>query len=213
MKTLLTTLLIVFCLNTIYGQKRKIFSLSPMTGDTEQVNGLVVGVGHFQESQYVQRVNGINIDLMVLSPMVVLYSLDGKHSEERTGLKLISNGLNLAVGGYMEGTVHNGLSFAMYNFSDKINGLSVNATYNRVVSMNGLHISGFGNFSESAHGINIGISNRNDYMKGIQLGVYNASTDFTGLQIGIYNKTNALSGLQLGFWNKNGSRSLPFINF
>lgn len=213
MKTLIATLLIVCCLNSIHGQQRKIFSLSPMTRDTEQVNGLVVGVGHFQESQYVQRINGLNIDLMVLSPMVVLYSIDRKHSEERTGLKLISNGLNLAVGGYMEGTVHNGVSFAMYNFSDKLNGLSVNATYNRVVSMNGLHISGFGNFSESAHGINIGLSNRNDYMKGIQIGVHNSSIHFTGLQIGIYNKTTALRGLQLGFWNKNGSRSLPLINF
>ncbi|WP_257667030.1 LA_2272 family surface repeat-containing protein [Parapedobacter tibetensis] len=215
---------ICFLLNagTIQAQRTKMFSLSPMTKETVKVNGMVLGVGHFQESPYTQVVNGLNVDLFILSPFAVLHGLNGDGPRETQMLdnysreeptKLVSNGVNLALGGYYGGTVHNGLSIAMYNLGKSVNGVSINVAYNSVKQLNGLHISGIGNFSYQSQGANIGLYNNNIAMSGLQLGIVNKSEKFTGVQLGIYNKTNALSGLQLGFFNKNAKRTLPFINF
>lgn len=93
-------------------QRTQLFSFSPMSEKTSRVNGLVVGIGHLGENKTLRRINGLNLDLFVLSPFVVMYGPSTHRVYEET--KLISNGLNLAVGGFLtDGVVHNGVSFGM----------------------------------------------------------------------------------------------------
>jgi hypothetical protein len=198
--------------------KSKNFSLSPMTRDTEKVNGLVVGIGHFQQANIVQTINGINVDVMPLSPMIALLAVMYEapfrydpHSPEK--LKLISNGLNIGIGGYLEGVEHNGISIALYNAGYASNGLGIHAVFSRTKNLNGLHISAFGNASETSNGLNISFYNGSQTMNGVQIGILNSSTRLKGLQIGLLNRTKALKGLQIGLINVNDKRTLPLINF
>ncbi len=196
----------------IQAQQTKIFSLSPMTAETVKVNGMVVGLGHFGDNPSLQKINGLNVDLMLFSPLILMYR--DPSERELLETKLISNGLNIGTGGYSSlSTVHNGLSIAMYTFCKQLNGVSINGAYTSVGSLNGLHISGIGNFSDRSAGINLGISNNNVQMTGLQVGIINQSKELRGIQIGVFNKSGALRGLQLGIWNSNAKRSLPFINF
>ena len=212
MKTLIITVAILLGLQIASAQEKKIFSLSPMSKDTKLVNGMVIGIGHFSDSTHIQRINGLNVDVNIFSlliafhpgPKVINYPYD---------LKIVSNGVNVGIGGYTGGVQHNGLTIQMYNEGLKFNGIGIHAIWNDTKVTNGICVSGFFNLSEAAKGINISLYNNNKSMTGIQLGIRNSSLKFTGLQIGVFNTTEALRGLQLGFWNRNGKRSLPFINF
>ncbi|MFD2965976.1 LA_2272 family surface repeat-containing protein [Sphingobacterium bambusae] len=196
----------------VQAQRTKIFSLSPMSMETANVNGLVVGIGHLDDASLMQKVNGVNIDLFVLSPMVLLYADPTRIKEEPT--TLVSHGVNLGIGGFLQrGTVHRGVSVSMYNFGNELDGLSVQVAYASASRLRGLHISGIGNFSERFNGVAVGTYNKSDYTKGIQLGLVNRSRQLSGLQIGLFNVSEAVSGLQIGLWNENARRSFPFINF
>lgn len=215
MKAVITSLILLTSI-VAQAQKTKVFSLSPLTRDTEKVNGLVIGIGHFQEPDIIQTINGVNLDIMPLSPLVtflaVMYGRPFEYNEKEN-LKLVANGLNLAIAGYLEGVAHNGVSIAMYNAGYASNGLGIHASFNSTKYLNGVHIAGFGNSSKTSNGLNIAFYNGSQTMNGVQIGLINSSSNHTGLQIGLFNRTNALKGLQLGFINTNGKRTLPFINF
>lgn len=215
MKAIITSLILLTSI-VAQAQKTKIFSLSPLTRDTEKVNGLVIGIGHFQEPDTIQTINGVNVDIMPLSPLLAFLAvMYGKPFEYNANekLKLISNGLNIGIAGYMEGVEHNGVSITLYNAGYASNGLGIYGTFNSTKTLNGIHIAGIGNSSKTSNGLNIAFYNGSQTMNGVQIGVINSSIRMKGLQIGLFNRTDALTGLQLGFINVNSKRTLPFINF
>lgn len=207
-------------------QDTKIFSLSPMSIELDQVNGLVVGIGHFQENLQLQRINGVNIELTILSPFFVLHGLNGHAQAIDQGWawdsvsvvdmepdRLVSNGLNLGVGGYFDRVSHHGLSIAMFHSGNRINGVSVHAGFSMAFYANGLHISGIQNAIYKMNGVGISLINSSQTFNGIQLGLFNRSDHMRGWQIGLRNRSKRLRGVQIGLWNTNGRRSLPIINF
>lgn len=217
MKTLILSLVLLVSLHC-KAQETKVFSLSPIAKDTEKVNGIVVGIGHYDFNRN-KVINGANIDLMVLSPAIFLmggsYGLFDKSKNDLTNDSTLTiNGLNLAIAGYTNNAVnHNGLSIALYNSSGVTNGLSIIGTMNTAKTLNGFHIAGLSNNSNYLNGIGLSIYNHNDYMTGLQLGIVNRSYQIKGLQIGLFNKSNSVSGLQIGLININAKRALPFINW
>ena len=218
MKTTLICMMMLLGLATQAQTKTKVFSLSPMTKDTETVNGLVVGIGHFQNAPQTQRINGINVDIMPLSPLVgfysIMYGTPFTHQKFDDDIKIISNGLNLGISGYLEGSSkHNGLGVTLYNAGHTSNGLTVNGLFNRSKQLHGLHIAGLSNISSTSVGLNLAFYNHSDTMYGAQIGLLNSAGQVKGLQLGLLNRTNALSGLQIGLINVNGKRTLPFLNF
>ncbi|UIR57407.1 hypothetical protein LZQ00_06210 [Sphingobacterium sp. SRCM116780] len=213
MRIILASICLLLGSMELSAQQTKIFSLSPLSKTTTQVNGMVLGIGHFPKSDQIQRINGVNVDVLPLS-LVFLGFADGPHPATRKEpTRLITNGLNVALGGYYRGMINNGVMITLYNLGKETNGLSINGTYVDVERLHGLHISGIGNFSDYAAGVNIGFANNNVQMKGVQIGIFNTSQKLTGIQIGFFNSTKSLQGLQLGLWNKNGRRTLPLINF
>lgn len=201
-----------FFLSSItYSQDKKIFSVSPMTKNTKTVNGLVVGLGHFDAGKQLQHINGVNVDVMPF-PLLILMHRD-PNDLQRDSVFLISNGLNLATGGFLDGTIHNGLSIALYSLANDLNGFSIHAAYNSAQNLRGLHISGIGNYANRSVGINVGLYNKSANMTGLQLGLINKSTHIKGLQIGLFNYSDTVKGLQIGFINRNAKRVLPFLNF
>lgn len=196
----------------VCAQRTKIFSLSPMSRETDKVNGVVLGLGHIDDVAGLQRVNGLNIDLMVLSPLAMLYMDPKKHEVEE--VKLISHGVNIGVGGFSSrAVVHRGFSMAMYSMGQELSGVGLHVAYTSAPKINGLHISGIGNYSGSANGVQIAINNESVVMRGLQIGLFNSAARAAGVQIGLFNRSERLSGAQFGIWNTNGKRSLPFINF
>lgn len=197
--------------------RTQIFSLSPMKKTTETVNGLVLGIGHFDKNlNHIQKINGVNIDFNPFAVFVFMFYdpfRDNKSFFEEEDVILIHNGLNISAFGYLDGAVLNGVSFAMFHIGEKSNGFTIHGMYNSVYALNGFHIAGMYNSSEISNGVNISIYNKANLMKGLQVGLVNSSSEFTGLQIGLFNKTEKIKGLQIGFWNMNEKRSLPFINF
>lgn len=211
MKKLLLTIATFFLTAIAYSQDQKIFSLSPMTKNTKTVNGVVVGIGHFEAGKQLQHINGINVDLMPFSLLILMHR--DPNDLQRDSVFLISNGLNLATGGFLSGTIHNGLSIALYSLANDLNGFSIHAAYNSAQNLRGLHISGIGNYANKSVGINVGLYNKSSNMTGLQLGLINKSTHIKGLQIGLFNYSDSVNGLQIGFINRNAKRVLPFLNF
>lgn len=215
MKTMILTLLLLISINSI-AQETKVFSLSPMSKKTEVVNGLVIGIGHL-DLKGDQKINGVNIDLMVLSPMVLLmgggHGVFDKPKNPLPEIKLVTNGLNIGIAGYIGNTVHNGMNISLYNKTEETNGISIIGSANTARSLHGFHIAGLTNNSVNLKGVGISFCNHNDNVSGLQLGIINRSYTVKGLQIGIFNKSDAVSGLQLGLINKNAKRLLPIINW
>ena len=214
MRTIIFLLLMCIQITHSNAQKTQIFALSPMAKDIEKVNGVVAGIGHFEKKGQVKYINGVNVDLMVLSPIVVM--MGGRNGSSRYMQRdtiLIVKGLNIGIGGYFEGVVHKGLNIAMYNEGISMTGFSINGAYNSVNEFKGISIAGLANITVQSIGLNIAPFNMDVEMKGIQIGVLNKSMQVKGLQIGLINITDKMNGLQIGVFNKNSKRVLPFINF
>ena len=79
------------------------------------------------------------------------------------------------------------------------NGISVGLVGQIQYKVNGISVSGFGNFAQIHNGIQISFSNE--------------SYKMSGLQIGAFNKSHRTKGIQIGFWNINEKRKLPIINW
>ena len=216
----------------------KIFSVSPMSKNTNKVNGLALGFGHVDNKNSThQQINGLNIEanpapalgtivaviMLIHLPDIIknnknnndtiLVPTDQKYKIENftctPDLKI--NGINISSGCFFVPT--------------KMNGLNI-STGNKFVNFNGVSIAPLGTIADNLNGLSVGIVNCNNNLKGLSLGIYNQSYKLNGIQLGIVNKANTSNGIQiglynksikkgfqLGIWNKNSKRSLPFINF
>lgn len=189
----------------------QIFSLTPIAKNVNKVNGMAFGLGHGFDGEKEATINGFNLEVNPVFPLVLLFM-----DPDRVGnndIKLKHNGLQIAAGGFSGRVAHNGLAISVYSITYSSNGMSITGLYNVSKKLNGLHIAGLTNSTDEAGGMLIAGVNSADVLKGMQIGVYNKSLDMAGVQIGLFNKTTKIKGLQIGLWNSNGKRSLPFINW
>lgn len=208
--------------------KNQVFSFSPISKNVGVVNGIVLGIGHYESTDIIdQQINGINLDINPLGIIALLF-IDPEKGMD-LGRNLQHNGLHLSLSGYHGNASVNGLGVSLYHFGTNSNGIFINASYNSLDNANGLFISGLAMFTESANGlfvsgignnfeflkgISISVTNRTFELKGLQIGCYNMiKGKNNGLQIGIFNHSKADKGFQLGLWNVSNKRSLPFINW
>ncbi|MES2484722.1 MAG: hypothetical protein V4581_02085, partial [Bacteroidota bacterium] len=216
MKKLLIILLLSL---SAFGQQAdtlqpRMFAFTPFGKKVDQVNGLALGVGFaltLQDTRPV-KVNGFNLELNPLTPLIILF-LD----PERVGNDTIAatvNGLHISTAGFMHNAKLNGLGISVYNIGMQSNGMSVTGLYNVSKVMNGLHICGIVNSAETKAnglfiapfnyagklgGMQLGGCNRSDYFKGAALGFANISyQEMTGVQIGLFNRAKKCRGLQIG---------------
>lgn len=208
--------------------KDQIFSFSPIHKTVKSVNGIVIGVGHFEsKDSIIQNINGLNIDVNPLGVLAVLF-VDPSRGMD-LGRKINHNGLHLSLSGYHGNANLNGLGISLYHFGNTTNGICLNAFYHNSDKTNGIFVTGLGMISETANGIFIsGIGNDIEFLKGISIGATNSSFELKGLQIGgynlvkginkgiqigLFNHSKAEKGLQLGLWNVSNKRSLPLLNW
>lgn len=232
MKTLFkiaTLLLVTF---TCFAQQHadslhtQVFSFSPVASKVEKVNGMTFGIGHFWTKNMPREINGLNIEINPVSPILVLFQ--DPDYVENDSLRMTVNGLHLSTGCFAGGIKLNGVGVSLYNINYESNGFTVNGLYNVSKSLNGLHISGLCNSADKATGMFIAGVNYAEDFSGVRIGVYNKSVtaagfdiglinlnqgEMHGLQIGIFNKTGKCKGLQIGLWNINSKRSLPLFNW
>lgn len=200
-------------------EKTKLFSLSPIHSDITNVNGLVMGLGHYENKKIQhQRINGVNIDIIHPAPLVLMtFGLEvpfrllpigliyidgtGVHVLDRSNdeVKLSMNGLNISAGGFYEGTNFNGLNISLVSIVKKLNGFSTAPVVNSSELFNGIQLAAIANLTEKGNGMKIAISN--------------VAGKFKGVQVGLFNKSVDQRGFQFGLWNRNARRSLPFINW
>ena len=206
----------------------QIFSLSPISKKVDTVNGLVLGVGHYQ-NQHIQKqtINGLNVDVNPVGlglPLFLIYLPDmikkGTISSNQPNLivafdsghpQLQMNGINLSAGCFFTETNLNGLNVSLMNRFRTLNGISITVFGTQANVMNGVSM-GFYNGSNTSNGFNLALLNETIQLNGIQMGVYNYAQNGKGIQIGLFNVSRN-RGLQLGVWNVNNKRSMPFINW
>lgn len=208
--------------------KNQIFSFSPIAKDVKTVNGMTLGIGHFETTDIInQKINGLNLDVNPLGIIAILF-IDPEKGLD-LGRNIQHNGLHISLSGYHGNANLNGIGVSLYHFGETLNGISFNASYNSINTSNGIFITGIAMISETAKGIfiagigndfeflkgiSIGISNRTFELKGLQIGGYNLVKGINkGIQIGIFNHSKADKGFQLGLWNVSNKRSLPLINW
>jgi hypothetical protein len=215
--------------------RTQVFSLSPISKKVDKVNGLVLGIGHFENKHVqIQTINGVNIEAnpapiagALIGFMALIYSIpDGTHNKKpdsikkpielkidfsKNPLKLKLRGLNISSGCFFTDTNIEGLNISFGNKFNNFNGLSIAPLGTIADNQNGISI-GFINANNRLNGLIIGIYNQSLNLNGLQLGVYNLTENNKGIQIGFYNRTFK-KGLQIGFWNKNNKRAMPFINW
>ncbi len=189
----------------------QIFSLTPLAKNVNKVNGLTFGIGQLFDSEKEAAINGLNLEVNPVLPLVLLFLDPSKAINNKVKLK--HNGVQIAVGGFSGDVAHNGLNISVYNITNSSNGLGVIGIYNVSKTLNGLYVAGLTNSTDNAAGMLISPINSADILKGVQIGAYNKSLSVTGVQIGLYNSTSGIKGLQIGLWNTNDKRSLPFINW
>lgn len=189
----------------------QIFSLTPIAKNVNKVNGMALGLGHGFDGEKEAVINGLNLEVNPVFPLVLLFMDPDR--VRNNDIKLKHNGLQIAVGGFSGQVAHNGLAVSIYSITYSDNGVSITGLYNVSKTLNGLHIAGLKNSTDKAGGLLIAAVNSVDVLKGVQIGVYNKSLNMAGVQIGLFNKTTKSKGLQIGLWNTNGKRSLPFINW
>ena len=234
-------LIIFFCFNsyaqndTIFDKTHsQIFSLSPISKKVDKVNGVVFGVGHFENSRIdKQTINGINVEVngapiagaflgfisIMYLPEVIKNNnvpITGENDFEKikglnTNLKLKINGINISSGCFFTSTSMNGLNISLGNKFDNFNGVSITGIGNISNNHNGIAIGLF-NGNNNLKGMNIGVFNLTYELKGLHLGVINYAKINKGVQVGIFNRSYS-KGLQVGLWNVNNKRSFPLINW
>ena len=220
MKTKLLLLSFIFCSllgfsqdSIEYKTERRLVAFTPLN-KIDKVNGIAIGVGMdeiFKENGPKKTINGINIDVNPVGFLLLCFYDTSRISN--TGDVLQQNGLNISAAGFLRNNSHNGVNLSMYNYGNKMNGISITAIGNVVEEMNGVYIGGFGNYAEKGNGVTIGAFNQVKEFKGLQIGITNKSDKMKGVQIGLINKNTNGRNFQIGFWNKNSKRTLPIINF
>lgn len=195
--------------------KAKFLAFTPIGEKTEIVNGLAIGfdlADNFDlQNNNTVKVNGVNIGLNPLG-MIIWFFYD-PDKNPNTGADIIQNGVNISLGGFFNNTNHSGLNVSLYNYGNKMTGLSVVGLTTAVEEMRGVHVSGLANVNEKGAGLSLSMQNYSNAFLGAQVGIYNNSKKMSGVQIGLINTSKELKGFQIGFWNKNGKRTLPFFNW
>jgi len=189
----------------------QIFSLSPLSRKVDKVNGVAFGLGHFDEGKKLRTINGFNLEVNPLTPLILLFSDPEKTATDSINLKV--NGLHIAAGGFNSKVVFNGMGVSVYNYTTAANGLCITGAFAYAKRLNGVHISGILNNADIAKGLFIAGFNNTDDFKGLQIGLANTCKMTHGVQIGLFNQTKKMKGVQIGLWNINEKRSLPFINW
>lgn len=214
----------------------QIFSLSPISKKVNEVNGLVLGIGHVENKRVTdQTINGVNVEAnpapiagaflafmsLVYLPEIIKSNrkLDSiKNTEDYYRIKNMNyapylklNGLNISSGCFFTATSMNGLNISAGNKFNNFNGLSVTVLGTIADHQNGLSV-GIYNANNDLTGSTIGIYNQSYQLSGLHLGIFNQTRINRGLQIGVLNKSNS-KGFQLGLWNINNKRSMPFLNW
>ncbi|MCD0468253.1 LA_2272 family surface repeat-containing protein [Flavobacterium sp. JAS] len=217
-------------------QHSQIFSLSPMSKKVDEVNGLVLGIGHVENKNIEnQTINGINIEANpapVVGAFMAFMSLGYlpeiiknnkksdsiKNTEEGYKIKNMSytphlklNGLNISTGCFFTTTSMSGLNISAGNKFKNFNGLSITVLGTIADHQNGIAI-GIYNANNDLAGSTVGVYNQSYQLSGLHLGIFNQTRINRGLQIGVLNKSNS-KGFQLGLWNVNNKRSMPFLNW
>jgi hypothetical protein len=212
-----------------YETHSQIFSLSPIAKRVDKVNGLVLGVGHY-DSRYIdkQTINGINLEANPMGlaiPFFIFYLPEiiskNKQNIDKDSLQIVDiekekpliqlNGLNVSSGCFMTATNVNGLSVSPFNKINKMNGINITALGLKSDVLNGFSLGGY-NGTNKLNGVCIGLFNETYCLKGMQIGFYNFSVANSGVQIGVFNMSKS-KGFQIGLWNINNKRSMPFINW
>lgn len=201
----------------------QIFSLSPISKKVDKVNGLVFGVGHYENKNIKsQTINGINLELNpigLLTPIVFIFSFDEKFEaknlmEDFDSNKILVNGLNISTGGFTSNSYMNGLNLSILTRINQMNGISISGLVMANKKTNGFSFAGYLNYNEKLNGLSFGLINKSIDFNGMQVGLYNnCQNQMIGIQFGIVNISNKTKGLQIGLLNRNKKRTLPFINF
>lgn len=191
--------------------RKQVFSLSPISKKVGQVNGVVLGVGIWEDEKPI-IINGINIEIQPLAILGLLMIEPNKvTAPNSSNIKL--NGLNISGGSFGNYSMK-GLSLSGMNISHQIDGMGVTAVYNFLENANGIHVTGLYNSIENGHGVFVSVLfNKIEVLKGLSLGSINNSSINKGVQIGLININKSKKGFQLGLWNINEKRTLPLINW
>ncbi len=195
----------------------KIFSLSPIHRRVKRVDGMALGVGHYENERIeFQQVNGFNIEASPLPLALMTFALNAPFEllvvgindnsvsnvafmDEEVDTYIKVNGINLSSGGFMGGAQMNGLNISTITAMNAMNGFSFSAVANGSKKFNGINVAGIANVSYEGNGLQVAVSN--------------VSRKHRGIQIGLFNNSKNLRGFQFGLWNTNGKRKLPFINW
>lgn len=199
--------------STEYKMETRVVAFTPLN-KTDRVNGIAIGIGMdevFKENGAKKIINGINIDVNPLGFLIFCFYDTSRLSNTVDVLQ--QNGLNISAAGFLRNNSHNGVNLSLYNYGNKMNGVSVTAIGNVVEEMNGVYIGGLANYAEKGSGVTIGAFNEVKEFKGLQIGISNKSDKMKGVQLGLINKNKNGRNFQIGFWNKNSKRTLPLINF
>lgn len=214
---------------------KQIFGLSPLSKKIDNVNGLVLGLGHVENRNIEnQTINGLNIEAnpapiagACLAFIAIPYLPDiiENHAKKRDSLfkhnfiiknwnydtNLKINGFNLSTGCFFTTTNMNGLNISLGNKFKNFNGFSIAPLGTISDKLNGLSI-GIVNANTNLKGVILGLYNQTYLLNGLQTGIVNQVEKNKGIQLGIFNKSYS-KGLQLGIWNKNCNHSFPLINW
>ena len=191
--------------------RTQIFSLSPISKKVGQVNGMVLGVGIWEDERPI-KINGLNIEIHPLA-ILGLMIIDPEKIMPSTIPNIKMNGINISSGSSGNFNI-TGISLSAMTISHKINGLGISISYNVLQKANGVHVTGIYNYIENGNGVFIAsIYNNIEELNGLSIGTINKTEINRGLQIGIVNINKSKKGFQLGLWNINEKRTLPFINW
>jgi hypothetical protein len=215
--------------NKRYETHSQVFSLSPIAKRVNKVNGLVLGVGHFDNQNIEkQTINGINLEANPMGlaiPFFVFYipelirknkvNIDKDSLQinkmDQSDLLIQMNGINVSSGCFMTSANVNGLSVSLFNKIKTMNGINVTGFGLQSDTLNGFSVGAY-NGVNKLNGATIGLFNETYSLKGVQIGFYNYAVVHSGVQFGIFNMSKS-KGFQVGLWNINNKRSMPFINW
>ena len=203
-----TKLLLIFIFSSLflfaqdsikYTEEARLIAFTPLH-KIDKVNGIAIGIGMdeiIRNNVSKKTINGLNIDINLIG--FLLFCFYDTAKIVNSGDVLQQNGINISLAGFLRNNSHNGINVSLYNYGNKMNGVSVAVIGNVVEEINGVYIGGMSNYAEKGRGVTIG--------------VFNEVKEFKGLQIGIRNKSDNMKGIQIGLWNVNGKRKLPIINW
>lgn len=214
-------LLLIFVSSILFGQdsiqikkiETRLIAFTPLN-KIDKVNGLAIGIAMddiLLPNSQKKVINGLNLDINPLGILLFCFYDTSKIQNKKD--VLLQNGLNISLAGPLRNNSNNGINLSMYNYGNKMNGISVTAIWNIVEELNGINIGTLGNIAEKGSGVTIGAFNEVKEFKGLQLGISNSSENLKGVQIGLFNRNKNGRNFQIGFWNKNSKRTMPIFNF